>query len=108
MAAASRGSEKLWERLSGAGPPKGAHLAEALSAAESEFSIKRWWKYGQPAIDLITAELEVAVESAAKVLGGLVELQGRELQVNFEVFPYGIVAPDALRVNVQLARQVGG
>jgi hypothetical protein len=102
MAGEARGSEKLWERVGER--PHGAHLADAISAAENEFSVKRWWWRGQPAIDLIEAELEVELASAGKVLGGLIDLQGKGTQINFSVFPYGIIAPDLLRVNVQINR----
>ena len=105
MAGEVRGSEKLWSRVGGR--PQGAHLAEAISAAEDEFLIKRWWWHGQPAIDRIEAELEVQLESATKVLGGLIDLQGKGTQINFEVFPYGILAPDVLRVNVLINRDAG-
>ncbi len=105
--ATQRGSDKLWERLFDAEAPKGEHLAKALSVAESEFTIKRWWKYGQPAIDLVRGVLEVDPASFGKVVGSLIGLHGEQVQVHFEVFPYGIVAPDLLRVDFDLERTVG-
>lgn len=105
--AAGRGSDKLWERLFGAETPKGEHLAEALSLAADEYTIKRWWKYGQPAIDLIRAVIEVEPANFAKVADSLIGLHGQNVQVKFEVFPYGIVAPDLLRLDLALERSVG-
>jgi len=105
--AAGRGSDKLWDRLFGAETPKGEHLAEALSLTADEYTIRRWWKYGQPAIDVVRAIIEVDPASFGKFADSVVSLHGQEVQVTFEVFPYGIVAPDLLRVDLSLERAVG-
>ena len=106
--AASRGSDKLWERLFADEPPKGEDLAKALSLAEDEYTIRRWWKYGQPVIDSIRGSIEVDPSGFGKVAGSLIDLHGQGIQVRFEVFPYGIVAPDLLRIDLALERNVGG
>jgi hypothetical protein len=77
------------------------HLA--IDTARSAYRIERWWKYGQPAIDAITAELNITdVNQAGAVLGGLVKLQSSARQINFDVFPYGITVVDGLRVKLRI------
>jgi hypothetical protein len=97
---AERGSSKL-----GA---SGESLQKALSAARVSYKIERWWKYGQPAIDLIKGVINVTnIAEAGRVVQELVALQGK-LQVGLEVFPYGIINPEGVRINVNLEEHVGG
>jgi len=108
MDSEQRGSEKLWGRLFESEVPKGADLAKALSLAADDYTVKRWWKYGQPAIDSIRGVLDVPSDRVSGVLGSLVKMHGGEIQVSFDVFPYGIVAPDGVHINILLERNVGG
>ncbi len=82
-------------------------LHRAIGTARESYKIERWWKYGQPRIDLIEATLNVSNPAqVGSVVGGLVNRQGSEVQVSFEVFPYGITAPEGARINVKLNQMV--
>ena len=95
-----RGSSKL-----GTLSPEDLHMA--IDAARSTYTIERWWKYGQPAFDRIAAVLNVTDPAqAASVIGGLIKLQGSAVQVGLEVFPYGITAPDGVRIAVNLDQAI--
>jgi hypothetical protein len=83
-------------------------LEKALAAAQVSYKIERWWKYGQPAVDLVKGVINVTnVADAGKVLQHLISLQGK-LQVGIEVFPYGIINPDGVRINVNIDEHAGG
>ena len=83
-------------------------LEKALAAAQLSYKIERWWKYGQPAVDRVTGVINVTnVADAGKVLQQLIGLQGK-LQVGLEVFPYGIVNPDGVHINVNINEPAGG
>jgi hypothetical protein len=83
-------------------------LEKALAAAQVSYKIERWWKYGQPAVDLVRGVINVTnVADAGKVLQQLISLQGK-LQIGLEVFPYGIIDPDGVRINVNIDEQTGG
>ena len=82
-------------------------LEKSLAAAKVNYKIERWWKYGQPAIDLIQGVINVTnIADAGRVLQELVALQGR-LQVSLEVFPYGIINPEGVHINVSLNEPAG-
>jgi hypothetical protein len=99
MHAGDRGSAKLGASA--------ASLEKALAAAKVSYKIERWWKYGQPQIDQITGVINVTnFADAGKVVQELVSQQGK-LQVSLEVFPYGIINPEGVRINVNLEQQVG-
>jgi hypothetical protein len=84
-----------------------ASLEKALAAAKVSYKIERWWKYGQPAVDLIQGVINVTnIADAGKVVQELVALQGR-LQVGLEVFPYGIINPEGVHINVSLNEPAG-
>jgi hypothetical protein len=102
-----RGSDKLWERLADGPAPKAKELASALSLTGGDYVIRRWWKYGQPAIDRITGVVDVPLEGGLDFLGSILKLHGEKLQVTIEVFPYGIPFPDIWRVNLGLERALG-
>jgi hypothetical protein len=92
----ARGSSKLGELSH-----EDLHLA--INSARNAYRIERWWKYGQPAVDRIVAELNITdVNQAAAVLGGLVKLQSPARQVGLDVFPYGIPVVDGVRVQLQI------
>ncbi len=100
--ARTRGSAKL-----GAMAPE--HLMSAVKVAKESYVVERWWKYGQPAIDLIAGTINVHdVTAAGQVMQLLAGLQGKAMQVSFEVFPYGIINPDGVRINVRLESAAGG
>ena len=79
-------------------------LSRALGLARGDYEVKWWWKYGQPAIDLIRASLEVRGDKLGSTVASLMELNGRELQVTAACFPYGITVPDVFRVDLDLRR----
>ena len=81
-------------------------LTKALTTAQSDYRVERWWKYGQPAFELIKAELNVTnFASTGKVVQELVSLTRAGLRVNVEVFPYGIINPEGARINVAIEEE---
>jgi|SRR5882724_6085731 len=79
-------------------------LARALGLARGEYEIKWWWKYGQPVIDRIHLEMQVAPEQVGAAVSKLMHLNGPQLEVTAECFPYGITDPGfRLQVKVQKA-----
>ena len=101
-----RGSTKVWERVFDKKAPSNDELNQAVTAARGEYTVKRWWKYGQPAIDLIKGTIDVTAASAGTVIQDLLNLHGQEIQVNLDVFPYGITNPEGVYVNVTLERKL--
>ena len=84
-------------------------LQKALTAAQADYKVERWWKYGQPVIDLIKAELNVTnVAATGRIVQELVSLSHGGIRVNVEVFPYGIINPEGARINVALEHEVEG
>jgi hypothetical protein len=79
-------------------------IARALGAARGEYEVKWWWKYGQPAIDLIRGSLEVKAGQLGQTVAQLMQMNGKELQVTAECFPYGIPKPEVFRVEVELRK----
>jgi hypothetical protein len=95
---AERGSHKVF----GTASHDHEELARALGFARAEFEIKRWWKYGQPAIDLIEAELQVSSSNVGSTVARLMQLNAPNLQVITECFPFGITNPEfRLQVTLQ-------
>jgi hypothetical protein len=83
-------------------------LNKSIGAARDTYKVERWWKYGQPKIDLIEATYNVTdVGQVGAVVGGLVSQHGAKLQVNFDVFPYGITVPDGVLIHVKMNPLVG-
>ncbi|MEP6925523.1 MAG: hypothetical protein ABI954_13735 [Pyrinomonadaceae bacterium] len=101
----NRGSAKLWARVFDEDAPTKENLKNELAAASADFQIKRWWKYGQPAIDRIVAVIEVPFEKFGSTVHDIVKVHGSEIQVNLDVFPYGIVNPEVIRLDVTLERR---
>ena len=82
-------------------------LTRALTTAQSDYRVERWWKYGQPAFELIKAELNVTnAASTGKIVQELVSLTRAGLRVNVEVFPYGIINLEGARINVAIEEEV--
>jgi hypothetical protein len=83
-----------------------AALVEALGLARELYEVKWWWKYGQPAIDRIQAQLDVPKAQLGKAITQLMEMNGPELQVNVTCFPNGIPKPDVFRVDASFQKAV--
>jgi len=97
---ALRGSSKLFDLE----PDDHSALAKALGVAREKYEIKWWWKYGQPAIDRVTASGLTKPGNLGSVLEQVMKLNSRELQVTASCFPYGIPVPDYYRVEVEARR----
>lgn len=84
-----------------------AKMSAAITAARNDYQVKWWWKYGQPRIDLIRADLLVDKGRIAPTIEQFMGLNDGKQLVTAEVFPYGVVAVDAYRVAIEMRRQVG-
>ncbi|MGB7623082.1 MAG: hypothetical protein WBN92_12090 [Terriglobia bacterium] len=94
--AVQRGSSKL-------GTLSVEDLHKAIGLARTSYKIERWWKYGQPQIDRIEATLNVTnVADAGSLIDSLIAKSGAELQINLDVFPYGIPVVDGVRLEVNI------
>ena len=102
----TRGSTKVWDRVFSKDAPSHEEMSQAVAAARGEYTIKRWWKYGQPAIDLIRGTIDVRTASAGAVIQELLNQHGKEVQVTLDAFPYGIPDPEGVYINVTLERKV--
>lgn len=92
----SRGSDKL-----GALTPDALH--KSLGLARGSYTIKRWWKYGQPKIDLVRATLDISdPNKAGEVIAGLIKQHGNGMQITIEGFPYGIPKLDGVGLKVRM------
>jgi hypothetical protein len=109
MAQEARGSAKLWDRVFEADPPTGGDLSKAVSGAQSDYTVKRWWKYGQPAIDLIRATLDVKAERAGSIMQEILNAApGNRANVILEAFPYGLPKVDGVEIKVTFEKDLGG
>ena len=102
-----RGSTKLWMQLFEENAPTDEALNSALAVAAEKYKVLRWWKYGQPAIDRVKATFDVKTRVAGEVIQSMLDAQGEELQVNLDVFPYGIPRPEGVHINVLFERIPG-
>ncbi len=94
--AKGRGSSKLGEM---------SHemLHQHINVARESYIIERWWMYGKPAIDRVSAVINVTdIGKAGAVLSSLVKLQDEQRQIGLVVFPYGILNPDGVRVEINM------
>ena len=83
-------------------------LHKALGAARDVYKIERWWKYGQPAFDRVSAVLNVTNPgNAGAVIGSLIKLQDAQHQIGLGVFPYGLPAVDGVRIEVNIDQVAG-
>lgn len=79
-------------------------LHKSIGLARTSYKIERWWKYGQPRIDRITATVNVTdVKVAGKLIEGLIGQHGPQHQIDVVVFPYGIPVLDGVRFNVNMS-----
>ena len=97
----ARGSDKLFSF----GKDETA-LAEALGAATNDYTVKWWWKYGQPKIDHVRADLEIPREKFGPAIARIMEASGPKLQVTAQIAPQGVDRVDSFRVTLDM-RQPG-
>jgi len=98
-----RGSEKLFSF----GKGDEAELARALGGAQNDYQVKWWWKYGQPAIDHIRADLEIPRDKFGAAISRIMEANGEKLQVTAEVFPNGMPRIEGYRVRLDIRQPTG-
>ena len=79
-------------------------FAKALTRARQDYEVKWWWKYGQPAIDIIRATLEVKADALGGVVTEVMQLNRQGIQTTVEAFPYGLPAPDVFRLDVKIQK----
>jgi hypothetical protein len=92
----TRGSSKL-------GAMSHDDLHKAIGAARESYTIERWWKYGQSAIDRISAVLNITnAASAGSIIGNIIKMHGAERQIGVIVFPYGVPVFDGVRFEVNI------
>lgn len=101
-----RGSAKLWEKAFEKNAPSPKELNKALAEARQSYKVLRWWKYGQPAIDLIKATIQVKTEDVGSTVQDIMSINGGAIQATAECFPFGIPFPEGIFINVALERQV--
>ncbi|HEY0604644.1 MAG TPA: hypothetical protein VGD58_17125 [Herpetosiphonaceae bacterium] len=101
-----RGSSKVWARVFESDAPTDEELTRSLASAGEDYRIKRWWKYGQPAIDRIKATLDVRVDNAGPLVQDLLAANGKGLQVSLDAFPYGIPDLEGVMINVLFEREI--
>ena len=77
----SRGSSKL-------GAMSRETLHRNIKATHESYQAERWWKYGQPAIDRVSAVLNVTEIGVGpgSILDSIIKLQGEERQIGVLVF----------------------
>jgi hypothetical protein len=100
---AHRGSAKIFSIE----PHNHEELAKAVGLARSDYTVKWWWKYGQPAIDRIVGVIEVDSKQLGPAISSFMQMNGTNLQVTAQCFPYGIPKPEVFRVQVEISQQVG-
>jgi hypothetical protein len=99
---AERGSSKLFAIETG----DHEALAKAVGLARADYEVKWWWKFGQPAIDLLRLTIEVEGKQFGTTLSQFMQQNGRETQVTAECFPYGIIRPDRYRIELNIQNRV--
>jgi hypothetical protein len=106
MAKKERGSDELLAQLFGEQVSEQQLREAVVDAREAGLKIVRWWWFGQPAIDQIIATFQVDRASLGSTVEQMASMQSNETQVNLEVFPYGIPAPDTFHVEVAVKRNL--
>jgi len=102
MTQSTRGSDALFSF----GKDESA-LTEALGAAREDYRVKWWWKYGQPKIDHVRADLEILKDNFGPAIARIMGANGEKLQVTAEVFPNGMPAVDSYRVKLDIRNPAG-
>ena len=83
-------------------------LQNAIGLARESFTIERWWKYGQPAVDNVSAVINVGeVSNVGAVAQGIIGLHNSQLQVGIVIFPYGIPSVLGARLEVTMQESQG-
>jgi hypothetical protein len=82
-------------------------LAKAVGLARSDYEVKWWWKYGQPAFDKIVLGIQVSPAQLGTTVSKFMDQNTNAVRITGEVFPFGIVDPGFL-LEVTAERQVGG
>ncbi|HEY0737095.1 MAG TPA: hypothetical protein VGD69_19420 [Herpetosiphonaceae bacterium] len=101
-----RGSSKVWARVFESDAPTDEELTRSLATAAEGYRVRRWWKYGQPAIDRIKATLDVPFDNAGPLVQDLLGANGKGLQVSLDAFPYGIPDLEGVMINVLFEREI--
>jgi hypothetical protein len=92
----TRGSSKL-------GVMSHDDLHKAIGVARESYKIERWWMYGRPAIDRIAGVVNITnPASAGSIIANILKLHGDKLQINVNGFPYGVVAIDGVRLELNM------
>ncbi len=83
-------------------------LVKALDLSRFDFEVKRWWKYGQPAIDRITATYVVKAGGAGELLNVLLGANSDRILVRTRAFPFGMPDPfpDGVEIDVEFIKNV--
>lgn len=102
MESASKPAERGSAKLFSLSPNDHDGIAKALGMARDSYEVKWWWKYGQPRIDLVRAHFEVAGNALGPTVTQLMRLNGPELQVTAQCFPYGTPKPEVFRLEVDI------
>lgn len=82
-------------------------LAKAVGLARTDYEVKWWWKYGQPAIDKVVLGLEVNPAQLGPTVAKFMDQNTTAVRVTGEVFPFGIINPGFL-VELTAERQAQG
>ncbi|UXI70050.1 hypothetical protein [Tahibacter amnicola] len=83
-------------------------ITRAIGFARDDYQVKWWWKYGQPAIDLVRAHFEVKAENLGPLVDHLMKMNGPDFQVTAQCFPYGIPKPDLFRIEADIRNPARG
>lgn len=103
-----RGSTILWEKVFDQDMPEGDDMSRALGDARANYLVKRWWKYGTPAIDRLAVTLSMQPDQVGSVVQELLNANGRGIRVIInEGFPLGTLPFwDEFQLNFTLEREM--
>ena len=98
--AEAHGSSKLVTKLFGTGGPvtKERLAAAVKEAGGSQLKILRWWWRGQPAIDHISAVIQVATSELSTTVANLAGSQREGITIAILVHPIGVPVPDGAQL----------
>ena len=89
------------------GPMSRDVLHQNINVARESYEIERWWKYGQPAIDRISAVINVSnTGHLGAIVEGLSRLHGENLQLNIGILTHGVPVFDGARVEINIDQKV--
>jgi hypothetical protein len=81
-------------------------LAKAVGLARTDYEVKWWWKYGQPAIDKVVIGVEVNPAQLGSTVAKFMDQNTQAVRITGEVFPFGILSPGFL-VELTAEKQAG-